>query len=137
LFVMSHYGAQLQVLHAYTLELITFFISLEQELIEYTYDHDVLDLANLETTTIFDVKVLADKSIALFTTNGTVLIMQQSNSNSYKIKHVVKLLGSNGEVDEDSLAFSNVQIISQRLGMFLITCSEGSLVYQICVENSD
>lgn len=67
------------MLKGYTLELITFFVSLEQELIEYTYDHDVLDLANLETNTIFEMQILASKSIALFATDGTVLILSQAN----------------------------------------------------------
>ena len=67
------------MLKGYTLELITFFVSLEQELIEYTYDHDVLDLANLETNTIFEMQILASKSIALFAAEGTVLILSQAN----------------------------------------------------------
>ena len=46
------------MLHGYTLELATLFVSMEQELIEYTYDHDVLDLANLETTSIFAMELL-------------------------------------------------------------------------------
>lgn len=67
------------MLKGYTLELITFFVSLEQELIEYTYDHDVLDLANLETSTIYEMQILASKSIALFAADGTVLILSQAN----------------------------------------------------------
>jgi len=67
------------VLKGYTLELITFFVSLEQELIEYTYDNDVLDLANLETSTIYEMQILASKSIALFAADGTVLILSQAN----------------------------------------------------------
>ena len=55
LYVLSHDGGQLQVLDGVTLELVTLFVSLEQELIEYTYDNDVLDLANLETSTIFEI----------------------------------------------------------------------------------
>ena len=67
------------MLKGYTLELITFFVSLEQELIEYTYDNDVLDLANLETSTIYEMQILASKSIALFAADGTVLILSQAN----------------------------------------------------------
>lgn len=67
------------MLKGYTLELITFFVSLEQELIEYTYDNDVLDLANLETSTIYEMQILASKSIALFAADGTVLILSQVN----------------------------------------------------------
>ncbi len=46
------------------------------------------------------------------------------------------LIGLSGEVDQDSLEFSKVQTISQRLGMFLVTSSEGTLVYQVSVEES-
>lgn len=56
--MLSHEGGQLQILHGYTLELATLFVSLEQELIEYTYDNDVLDLANLETETLFCMQFL-------------------------------------------------------------------------------
>lgn len=35
---------------------------MEQELIEYTYDHDVLDLANLETSSIFAMELLESQA---------------------------------------------------------------------------
>ena len=61
LYALSHNGSQLQILNAETLELATLFVSLEQELIEYTYDHDVLDLANLEMDSLISMHALPNK----------------------------------------------------------------------------
>ena len=50
--------AQLHMLQGNNLEVASLFVSLEQELIEYTYANDVLDLANLETENLFDLMSL-------------------------------------------------------------------------------
>lgn len=69
--------------------------------------------------------------MALFTKNGTVLVLAPANQ-AYKIKTVFKLLPLVGGLDEeDQLKFSKVFKMSQRLRMFLTVSSEGPLVYQI------
>lgn len=133
LFVLSHGGSQLQVLNGYSLELASLFVSMEQELIEYTYDHDVLDLANLETSTIFTMQLLetdeGPRALALFSENGTVLVLAQATN--YKVRAVFRLLPLIGGIDEDATKFSAAYNLSKRLGMFLLVSSEGPLIYTL------
>ena len=98
-------------------------------MIEYTYDHDVLDLANLELDSIFALEVLPEKALALFASNGTVLILQEGGSGSYKVLTAMKLLGVDGIIDEDSLIFTAIYKMSHRNGMFLCETSDGLHAY--------
>ena len=104
---------------------------MEQELIEYTYDNDVLDLANVEMSTIFAVQSLPNHQVALFSENGTVLVLHEGETGSYEIRTTMKLLGGDRVQDDDSIQFLSVHKLNHRLSMFLCDTSDGLLVYQI------
>ena len=105
----------------------------------------MLDLANLETDTIFDIQLLEETRteentqvtmLLLFATNGTVLVLSQASS-AYKIKTVYNLLPLIGGVDDDMVQYTKVFKLSERLRMFLVLCTEGMLIYQLDEEESD
>ena len=91
------------MLHSYSLELVTMFVSIEQELIEYTYDHDALDLANLETETLLAIHALPNKSLALFAADGSVLILAQIGDSGFKVKSALKLSQQQVGIEDDSM----------------------------------
>lgn len=68
----------------------------------------MLDLANLEMDSLFALHTLPNRQLALFASNGTVLILHESQAGGFKIKSVMKLMGEGGAFDEDALKFTRV-----------------------------
>ena len=89
----------------------------------------MLDLANLEMDSLFALHALPNKQLALFASNGTVLILHEVPAGGVKIKTTVKLLGDGNVFDDDSLKFLRVFKLSLRIGMFLCCTSEGLVTY--------
>ena len=101
-------------------------------MIEYTYDNDLLDLANLQTESIIGMELLeigqeSLSALALFCADGTVLVLAKDTN--FKVKTVFKLLPLHGDFDNDSTTFTKVSKLSHRLSIFLMISVEGSLIY--------
>ena len=98
----------------------------------------MLDLANVEMSTIFAVQSLPNRQVALFSENGTVLVLHEGETGSYEIRTTMKLLGGDHRVqDDDSIQlFLSVHKLNHRLGMFLCDTSDGLYVYQISASDA-